>query len=232
MKAALLLSGHMRTYIKCAASQLNLVKHLDTDIFISTWDMLGFGSLKYNKYPNLEQPVHEQQIRDVYGQSVKAVKIEHQASYCFNRTRSINSYSKQPNGLYKSYKTRKPFMPRIISMWYKVQDVFKMCLTSGKKYEIVIRCRPDLQFFDVLPSVNLTENTVYMASSEMYGGWNDQFAFGNINVMEYYCNIYDFIDQYASENHNIPCYAEVLVDRHLRGISVQKTPLHYIRKKV
>lgn len=69
MRTAILLSGHMRTYKDCYKSLLeNLVKPYGADVFVSTWDTLGYSINKPpHVYRKIDLPIGETAIREAYG---------------------------------------------------------------------------------------------------------------------------------------------------------------------
>lgn len=238
-KCAILLSGHMRTFSKCHESFMNMIaRPLQADIFISTWATCGMSMLKDANRRIKESPIDESSLR-IY-ENIKAINIEQEQELKpnFLRKHKINTYTQKPNEQYQAYINAgfRYIVPRLYSMWYKINDVNKLRKEyeskNGFQYDIVIRCRPDLLFKNKIHQEiwDISENKLYIARSECHAGWNDQFAFGNSLIMDVYAEMYNYLDQYISENLDIGIWAEGLMERHFQGkfgINTSKTNIIY-----
>jgi hypothetical protein len=60
-------------------------------------------------------------------------------------------------------------------------------------YDIVIALRIDLHFESKIDFNTCIDNTIYIPNSSDWGGINDQLAYGNLNSMKKYMNIFDNI---------------------------------------
>lgn len=126
-----------------------------------------------------------------------------------------------PNGYYLS------------SMWYNRNLAYKMMkefsLKNNIKFDIVISARLDALIKSPLITP-VEENTIYIPNNEDHGGLNDQFAYGTMDIMEVYCNLYnnvktvtpgpetllkDYIKTTGINIKRIDLVYQLLGDRHL-----------------
>ena len=72
-------------------------------------------------------------------------------------------------------------------------------------YDIVLSLRIDLVFKDIFLFTNTNNNTIYIPlGNDWAGGINDQIAYGNINVMRKYNNIFKYVIVLLDEFFSIP----------------------------
>lgn len=84
-------------------------------------------------------------------------------------------------------------------------------VANGFKYDFVVRCRPDL----------LVKNPIEFVSSDIWipigwdhnGGYNDTFAYGSSEGMDWYADLYNKVEQYADETNLI--HPERMLKHHL-----------------
>ena len=202
----MLISGHMRTYKKCYNKQLkNLIESNNPDIFIytSTTDSLRHekGNSRINSVRLLElietDENYKKDILDIYGDRVKDIFLEKEKEEILKAKPFDENYNKsdiwqwhrkaQFEKLYKCYK-----------MMEKYSEI------NNIKYDVVIRCRPDIIFkrdIDIGEYINKEkkqENKLYC-----FGGWPvsskamadkraffDGFAFGSYDTMKKYCSVF------------------------------------------
>lgn len=231
----------MRTYQACLKSHLDfLVTPFDSDVFISTWNLLGFSSVKWKPYPRFEGAVTEDELKQAYGDCVKGIKVEDPASVTtkLNRAEELNTHSNLPNHKYPAYRSKdRHLTPRIVSMWYKIQSAYQLMKAYADKhaitYDFIIKIRPDVRFTTPLPPLELQDKTLYLTSTNVFRGWNDQVAFGNAAVMRVYCDTLSHFDQYVAENQRIPEWAEGVVQRHMGGHRIRRqiVPTQYVLER-
>lgn len=210
----------MRTALDCGPTLVKwLANPLDADIFLSTWNTSGFVTSKNGGafLSSIESEITEDVVKSIYGNRLKGFNIERQKDLFanFHRANSNNPFSNKMNKKHTAWNNSMSWlMPRIYSMWHKVKDSNRIRKEHGD-YDFVIRCRPDLHFIRSLPEISLREKALYLSLSEIYRGWNDQFAFGTQEVMDAYCSIYDeFLDGLVAKNVDIAYCAEHVI-RHL-----------------
>jgi hypothetical protein len=99
------------------------------------------------------------------------------------------------------YETINPVSP--YSMFYSIKVANDLKIFYEKKnnfkYDVVIRCRFDILIdkFDI----NLSDTDLsYIYTDTVGNGFpNDQFAISSSENMDYYCSLYDKIDEYYNE---------------------------------
>jgi hypothetical protein len=77
---------------------------------------------------------------------------------------------------------------------------------GGFEYDMIIRVRTDLKFYDAVSLENLDiTNKIYIPHGNDYcGGYNDRFALGNRDLMNHYMNRFDF---WMNRQDHIPEYS-------------------------
>jgi len=95
---------------------------------------------------------------------------------------------------------------------------------TNTKYDVINSTRCDLwfdgriNFSDFVEEIN--HNKVAIPSYCDYGGVNDQFAFGNLDVMNKYLSVYDNISNLAKQGCII--HPETLLLYHLQALKVDR----------
>ena len=123
-----------------------------------------------------------------------------------------------------------------VIQWYRIKKLF---CNIPEKYEIIVRCRPDIcpmctsdEFVSFLKT-GIPDNTIYIPNGndifdnayttpeDLASCLNDQFAFGNRKSMEYYCNLYDTL-QYTK-----PLISEKQLCTHLKEYTIIRFDFPY-----
>jgi len=108
------------------------------------------------------------------------------------------------------------------------------------KYDVVFSLRIDMIFHNKFDFNTIKDNTIYIPEGHDWGfghkGLNDQLAYGNIDVMKKYSNIFingiDLLEKgnpnYESENYIIP-HPETInyVNVHSYNINIVRFPLSF-----
>lgn len=240
MRTAILVSGHMRTALDCGPTLVQwLANPLDADIFVSTWDTSGFVTSKDGGQflSVIESEITDSVLKSVYGERLKGFNIQSQKDLLpnFMRAKLVNPFSEKTNDTHVSWgNTMSWLMPRIYSMWYKIKDANMLRKEHGD-YDLIIRCRPDSYFNKSLPEISLRDKALYLPLSEVYRGWNDQFAVGTQAVMDTYCSIYDeFLDKLVARNVDIAYCAEHVIQHLCYANNFQKINVkfdYYIQRR-
>jgi len=76
---------------------------------------------------------------------------------------------------------------------------------NNEKYDVIISIRHDLCIENQLELLTPLKNTVYIPSECDYNGINDRFAFGDIEAMKKYMNIYDNCEHLLENNYCFAC---------------------------
>ena len=221
-KVAVLLCGHMRSFKATAES---LRRHVlvpnNADLFISTWSSRGLQSYK-EANAHFEEGVTEAKIREVYGDCLKGVVIEHEAP------------AKFANGFHGRHDPG--ITSRIWSMWYKIKMCEEVCRQyeyfNDVHYDILIRVRPDCNFeHTILASSYCVPETITIPFIEGYGGCCDQFALGCRHEMGLYCGLYDNFGHYMGQTD--VSWAEGLMCHHMfrSKLSVCRANIRYWRRR-
>jgi hypothetical protein len=107
----------------------------------------------------------------------------------------------------------------------------------GIRYDVVLRCRPDLFFESPLPApATLDLRYIHVPDFHMYEGCNDRLAIGNPENMTMYMSKFDewqtYVQAWVAANPAArPVTAEMFTAGHLRqhGIGVKLLPVRFNR---
>lgn len=196
MKVALCLSGHLREYKKTFGSiKTHIIDKFSPDIFISTWDKPGYWTSDDSKgvddrditYPGLEKD-----IVDLYNPVM--IDVENLDSTIEFITILMDKIveANRENSQMTTYRWGRP--RNIVGMFYKMWRCNKMKsqyeTENNFKYDLVIRCRPDL-FIDNYNFTEPKENTIQINIRERL--INDLIFCGPSETMDKICNILPWI---------------------------------------
>lgn len=141
-----------------------------------------------------------------------------------------------PDEWYFVDKSKKWLNYNTCSMFYHNYKAYNLLMEQNKELNVVIKLRSDCTInSNVKDVINkyfpLEENTIYVPTSWWYGeygGMNDQIAFGTVNSMQIYCNVYNNIYEYINKQ-NVVFHPESLLKYHLikNNISIVQIELHY-----
>lgn len=193
MKVALCLSGAMRTFRK---TYPNLKKYLldkyNPDVFISTWVLQDYNS----------SAVSEKELTDFY--HPKKINVAWTHSFVVDEIVEQRNFNKRnPQSVY--------------SMFYRINDCNKLKMQyemdGNFTYDCVIRFRPDIYLEEEFNLENLDQLNVPKWGD--FGGLNDQFAFGNSDIINCYSNLFHNIVDYLKEDSSLIFNPEFLLKRHI-----------------
>jgi len=193
MKLAVCLSGHLRKFTQTYQSLFsNLLKGHEYDIFIHTWDRMGYVSAyKGDSTVDLTSR-YVSQAENIY--KPKKMIVEDSTF--------VQELIKQGNEYAPHLRNEPKHVGHMASMFYKIwacNELRKMHqLQTGAQYDWVIRCRPDLLFHGAtsLPA-DRTPGRVYIPKHLSGHGWlTDQFAIALPDDMDLYCSVYFQIPDY------------------------------------
>ena len=125
----------------------------------------------------------------------------------------LESYS-DPTGYYLS------------SMWYHRYLAYKIMkdysIINNVKFDIVISATTGLIITSTFNIYLPHENTIYIPNNSDYDGINDKFAYGSMNSMEIYCNLYKNVKTRTRR-------PEILLNDYLMstGININRIELNY-----
>lgn len=195
MKIAVCLSGHFRKFEQTYPTlYFYLLRHYDCDIFIHTWDRLGY-SCKLRTDLTLDytnNKIHD--INNLY--KPKRIIVESSAF--------VEELKRQADIYAPHLKNCPKHIGHMSSMFYKIYACNELRknyeIESGTSYDLIVRCRPDLLFNHnvVFPAPNT--NTVLISKAWSSIDWyNDQFAVADPHSMDLYSSTYFDIPSYFGE---------------------------------
>lgn len=193
MKVALCLSGHLRKFDETFPSLRKFfLDRYDCDIFIHTWNKMGYQS-RFRNDPNIDDTNFKlDKINFLY--NPKKIVIE---PIEFIEELRKESYSYAPHLVNEP----KP-AHHMASMFYKIfacNEIRKQYqIEKNIEYDWVIRSRTDLLFHGNvnIPQADI-ENKIFIPRSIFHPNWyNDQFAIASPNNMDVYSSSYFDIPEY------------------------------------
>lgn len=193
MKIALCLSGHLRNFERTYPTlYFYLLKDYDVDIFIHTWDKLGF-SCAYKT---------DNTLNDTSTRLDEAEKLYKPKSIIVESVDFVEELKRQGNEYAPHLRNEPKHVGHMASMFYKIYACNelknKYQRESGTEYDLVIRCRPDLLFQNKINIPTEKKAGVIwtpraLSSPDWY---NDQFAIGAPNDMDLYSSVFFDIPEY------------------------------------
>src|SRR5579885_2523691 len=193
MKIAVCLSGHLRKFEETfPLLQKHLLNHYDCDIFLHTWDKMGYVSRYKGDARSDETLKYIEAVQALY----KPKKIVVESS-------SFVEELKRQGDEYAPHLRNEPkHVGHMASMFYKIYACNelknKYVRETGTKYNWVIRCRPDLLFHNKIdiPSEK-SPGKIWMPKALSSPDWyNDQFAIGSPDDMDLYSSVFFDIPEY------------------------------------
>jgi hypothetical protein len=211
MKAAILLCGQMRTwkYPAVLQSLLRFFAGFETcDLFVSTWDEQG---VSYNhgtilNDQNSQQKITESSIRDTYP-GVRDVAIHSLTAW--ESTLSTEYMRIYKEGfMWNGGHIRGTVVPQLFTLWDANRLRKAHERQSGTRYDVVIRCRPDVrmhidagQWIDGFPGISSINNP---ASGTFFPNRiYDIFFYGPSRAMDALCDAYnhlEFLEAHTFQN--------------------------------
>ena len=230
MKTALCISGHLRTFNYTYSSILeNIIEPLNCDVFIHTWNVLGAPTGKnigdINKQ-NDKTLNYLDLIDKTY--APKLISIE-------NGTSKLTEFIKETSDIKVPSDEQQYVMTHIglhISMFYSLfaaNNLKKEYENITGKYDLVIRLRPDLHFYEKLTFDRFEDkNSIYVPEIATYtnDGLNDQVAIGSSELMDKYCDIYNEVQNYY-RHHKCTARPESMIKYHL-----DNNKINYIKSDI
>lgn len=207
MKVAICLSGHMRKFTNTFQSfYTHCLSHYDCDVFIHTWDKMGYGSI-YRADATLDATEkYRLQIEKIY--RPKKMIIENSSF--------IEELKRQGNQYAPHLRTVPKHVGHMASMFYKIWAANELRkaheIEASTQYDWVVRSRPDLIFrAPVRMPPEKTPGKIYMSQFQCTPGWlNDQFAIGLPNDMDLYSSFFFHMQEYFSARNEY--YPEKFMD--------------------
>jgi len=188
MKSCILLSGQLRNAKNSFESiKKNLIDTYDADVFISTWSNSNKIQKSNLAGGSVDDDSTIDEIINLYNPiTIEVDKYEDELVEKFHR-------------MIQPFKSKAPFETKPLSvfmMWYKIMKVNQLKSryeqTNGFKYDTVIRSRFDLNIDSQIEIIDAQPNELYIPKGwDWKMGYNDLFALGNSQSMDYYCDMFN-----------------------------------------
>jgi hypothetical protein len=205
MKTALCISGHMRTYKKTFESlKRNVIDILNPDVFIATWDELGFwGGYDHQiGFNNKENKININDIQNTFQpKKIKVDKYEDFDEMFLNRSKNFESnkiwyneiwYTRPKNAISMYHKSNESVL---LKQNFEIENDFK--------YDLVIKTRPDILYHEKIPSIisEYDGSLFYILNKYTHHtGYGDIFFAGNSNTVDSFFNLYNDFEILFSKN--------------------------------
>lgn len=230
MRVALLISGQFRNASDCFPGiKSHILDVYQPDVFISCWN----PSENINRTVNLVT----RNIQDSFdiGTVISLYRPKSILSEDFDSPK-IQNIINRANGLaHLSICNGEITFGSVFCMWYKIASSFSLMQDyeqeTGKKYDLIIKARFDLQF-NQTPEFSPDTNCIRIPNGyDWRSGINDVFAMGGRKAMSYYCSLYSKLETYIIDK-KILFHPETLLKYHLfsSGFNVERPDLDlYLR---
>ena len=107
-------------------------------------------------------------------------------------------------------------MYKMCSMFYNQYRCMQMVLGSNINFDIYLKWRTEIRCNIDIEIVNeLDNNTIYVPIGRDYGGLNDQIAYGNIDSMKKYSDVYNRLE-YLTKVYHVNIHPETLLMNHIK----------------
>lgn len=198
MKTCLLLSGQLRNAKKSyPLIKKNLIDVYDADVFISTWsDSHKIGKSVLAGGSSSDDSTIDEIIQMYNPISVEVDKYEDSLVHKFEK-------------MFQPYKINAPYETKplaVFMMWYKTWKVNQLRLVYQKinefKYDTIIKSRFDLDCDSEIQIIHPQSNEIHIPKGwDWKMGYNDLFAIGNNEVMNYYCDMFNNLIPMIDSGH-------------------------------
>lgn len=217
LRVALCISGFVHQFEEGSRFLIpNLVEHLQPDIFIHSWDIIGKRTIGSIESDRISEEI-QTEIEKIY----KPVKAIYEPFRTFD------------GSVYQDRMHRTCSPPNGLSMFYKIKACNALKADyereHGFTYDWVIRCRFDIRLETVLTPKDLDDwqGSLVVPSAWNWFGVNDQFACASSKQMDVYAGLYDVIRQYWEDGCTF--HPETLLQYHLNDSEVpyRRVDLNY-----
>jgi len=195
MKVAVVLTGHMRMWKMVSSNfEERILKKYNPDVFIHTWSDEGYCDTSetstklgyYEQSPSLP-------IKDV-SEAFNALKIE---------VEDFEKYNNTFEEITKQYTEHHVRPKNLYSMFNKMSKGLMLMedhmLSTGKRYDLILRLRPDLIYNQDLPDFNPNIFYTNVHPNHMGKGTGDMMHIGNLFHMSIFSKILYFIPELYKE---------------------------------
>jgi hypothetical protein len=201
----------------------HLLSKYDCDVFIHTWDKMGYWSAYKSDATQGNTQTHIPVIEQLY--KPKKMIVEDSGF--------VEELKAQGN-VYAPHLMREPkHVGHMASMFYKIwaaNEVRKFHeRETGTQYDWVVRVRPDLIFHaPINMPLAKTPGKAYISRQQCSPGWlNDQFAIALPNDMDLYSSFFFHMEEYFRARNEF--YPEKFMDWSMRkkGLTPEMWDLHF-----
>lgn len=212
MRIALCFSGMMRTFDECLPT---VVKHVvesnpehEFHSFIASWLERGkvdkSAPVTWASVTKDMEYVDTRTIMAFPGLNVKAVRLD-----AFQGSDFMKQVDRDVNGKYSA--RRNPGQSNLYNMlpMFKKMDqchrLFLENVENGIQYDMIVKCRLDLFFTGDIKFQHPEGRTLYLPNHERWGpgALNDQFYYGDPNVMSYMACMWNNLDNYYESKQEL-----------------------------
>lgn len=237
MKVAFCYSGMIRDFINNIDNHKQyLLSHYDSDVYLHLWDVygdyVGFNISNNNglvvSFLN-DTPIDyntnyiSEQDKNIIINELKPVK------YCFESYLNMAPIFEERALKVIKDPSLPPNMNNMISMAYKIKQCGEM--VNEGQYDLVVKLRPDIGFYDHINLSNPTPNTIF---GNEYFCWQDDnvsdvFLYGNYESMKCLNTLYYEIENIFEKMGQAYCTPETSMYKHItnNGNSIIKQPIYY-----
>jgi len=208
MKIALCISGYLRTFKECYSNILeNVIYDNDYDVFIHTYNKWGH-SQSFQSDIDVNKDIDLDYIKNLKNLKGLVVDKYDDVKYLFENKIKLPHHDSH----------------RVLSMLYKIYQCNELKkkyeIENNFKYDLVVRTRGD---FDAWNGASSDDNSLR---------YNDQFAIGTSEMMDYYSNMYNEVENIMKNNTKSDCETpEGIVFNHLKNINIEKKYFNFYIKR-
>lgn len=193
MRVAVLLSGQFRnSYKEYETIKKNLIDRYNADVFIY-YTYKDNIEVDISNLINLYNPVN--------------IEFEEYPDKINDLVQSVSHIEKAPESNTSS----------IFYMWYGIMKANELKQKyenhNSFNYDLVVRCRFDTEIINPVVLKDLPNSIFIPIGSDWRGGYNDLFAYGKSNSMNYYTSLFNNLPMWIQESNFI--HPERLLKYHL-----------------
>ncbi|WP_251923650.1 hypothetical protein [Salinibacter ruber] len=194
MKSALCISGQMRTYKKCYGYlKENIISELQPDIFIYTKSKTGITTKADYNNESDNKAVKKKNLRKIYDPE----EIFIDEPFEDKKLKSFKGVEVPKEIIQQAPNNWKGNIPN----FYGIKKCNEMKKEKEKKdnfkYDLVIRCRPDLVIKSKIPNKILKKPEILWHNHEQSPIMvSDQLAMSSSENMDYYSSVWDKLNEY------------------------------------
>ena len=209
MRAAILLCGQMRRYEDAdVLNSLHRFFHLfeHCDVFVSTWNRRGVSHNHGNTIhrPDEEDIVSGEALQRAYGPWLRAAAI-HDSGVWSAGLQGVPRQIYEEGFEWTGMKIKGTSIPQLFTLWDANRLRKDYERSTGTRYDVVIRCRPDVQFdeeeaFHQRWFRNIDPRTIYAINCRRTGAFfanriYDIFFYGCSQAMDAVCDAYYQVEE-------------------------------------